>query len=123
MTQARASCAGVTPLVPAMRVSRSIKSILAFSRSNLEGLPPATMITAQIDPLRSEGQAYAEHFEAAGVRRTQSIRNRANRCPAKNAVAARRLQINQLHFALGEPIGKHPTVTAGTCCAGGRGMT
>ncbi|MCC9134855.1 alpha/beta hydrolase [Pontibacter silvestris] len=34
---------------------------------NLENLPPATVINAQIDPLQSEGQAYADRLEEAGV--------------------------------------------------------
>jgi acetyl esterase/lipase len=34
---------------------------------NLKGLPPATVIPAQIDPLRSEGQRYAERLRQAGV--------------------------------------------------------
>lgn len=41
--------------------------ISLVNQKNLKGLPSATVITDQIDPLRSEGKAYADKLAKAGV--------------------------------------------------------
>ena len=40
---------------------------ISLDRAELSGLPPATIINAELDPLRSDGELLAKRFEASGV--------------------------------------------------------
>jgi len=46
---------------------RADPRVAPLRASSLANLPPAIVVTAQLDPLRDEGQAYAEAMSAAGV--------------------------------------------------------
>jgi acetyl esterase/lipase len=40
---------------------------ISLYEADLSGLPPATIINAELDPLRTDGERLAERFRASGV--------------------------------------------------------
>jgi acetyl esterase len=48
-------------------------NVSPLNAADLSGLPPATIIQAEIDPLQSQGVLYADALEAAGVAVTRTL--------------------------------------------------
>ncbi|MDQ6813356.1 MAG: alpha/beta hydrolase [Bacteroidota bacterium] len=49
--------------------------LVSLVTANLKGLPPTTIISAQYDPLRSEGETLADNFKKAGVDTKRKLYN------------------------------------------------
>ncbi|MEG3193429.1 alpha/beta hydrolase [Lysobacter sp. D1-1-M9] len=83
--------------------------IALAKRDDLAGLAPATIILAQIDPLRSDGRAYAEALRAAGVPVTLEVYDGVTHeffgmaAVVDKAEQAQQLAGEQLREAFGQP--------------------
>ncbi len=88
---------------PAMRRDPIVSPLLA---DDLSDLPPAHIVTAGFDPLRDEGDEYAEKLEAAGVqvkhvRETSMLHGFVNIMVLSDAARLARLRIaHAVHEAL-----------------------
>lgn len=49
--------------------------MISLVTANLKGLPPTTIVAAQYDPLRSEGETLADNFKKAGVDTERKLYN------------------------------------------------